>query len=263
MPMNRDRPLFAFKLRDVDEIVPWGRSDALSLGWFGLTDGWYWMNVGQEQLFVGRDQGSGPTYVDYQVVRLWEDVLDLLPAALEPVPGEIAALLEPGNDWLSWYGRACDWATDSGKRELLDTATGWATRRWLDTGHLVAGPNVWFCRVEDRGLVLWDNRNRVQDGKPIWKATSGRLELPIDDFHAEVSGFHDRLMHAMSERVMAARDSWTRKDVRVDVPQLADEQRDRQTWLANALRRAAVLEPTDWEAVAEGIQALGRQALSL
>lgn len=43
--------LFDFTLVPLDEIEPWGKPGQLSLHWFGLTDGYYWMDVGSSTLF--------------------------------------------------------------------------------------------------------------------------------------------------------------------------------------------------------------------
>ena len=201
------RPLFDFKLRGVAEIEPWGKPGALSLSWFSLTDGWYWMNVGADQLFVSHDAGGSFVPMDYQVVRLWEDILDMMPAALEQVPADLGPRLDPDRGWLSWLHRADDWRAAGGDVDLFETAVRWATDRWLDTSHLVAGPNVCFCHMDDRVRISWDNRNRVTDGQPIWTAGCGSAELTVEAFVAEVSGFNDRLMQANLARVFGERDA--------------------------------------------------------
>ena len=37
--------LFEFVLRPLEEVQPWG-VDEPTLHWFGLTDGWYWIEAG-------------------------------------------------------------------------------------------------------------------------------------------------------------------------------------------------------------------------
>jgi hypothetical protein len=44
---------FRFELRPLDEVEPWG-DDPPSLSWFGLTDGWYWIEAGGHELLRRR-----------------------------------------------------------------------------------------------------------------------------------------------------------------------------------------------------------------
>jgi hypothetical protein len=87
--------LFNFVLRPLGDVAPWGK-DPPKLHWFGLTDGWFWLEADDQTLFRFSDTfleqrcGQGSTapvpYVDYYVVRLWEDVLDGLHDFLSQVP---------------------------------------------------------------------------------------------------------------------------------------------------------------------------------
>ena len=69
--------LFNFLLRPVETIVPWG-DETPTLSWFGLSYGWYWLELGGQEVFRARTVTPGkPPYADYQVARLWEDLLEL------------------------------------------------------------------------------------------------------------------------------------------------------------------------------------------
>ena len=96
---------FNFDLRPVGEIVPWTKGDGSDprLGWFALSDGHYWITVDEVELFryseesvaLWRSEGYevASPYANYQVVRLWEDVLDWLPEFHEPVPEDLHAFV--------------------------------------------------------------------------------------------------------------------------------------------------------------------------
>jgi hypothetical protein len=43
--------LIDFTLLPIAMVQPWGRPDNLSLHWFGLTDGQYWIEVSENKLF--------------------------------------------------------------------------------------------------------------------------------------------------------------------------------------------------------------------
>ncbi|MGW6509744.1 DUF5984 family protein [Streptomyces niveus] len=111
---------FRFGLTPVHDIQPWG-GDTPSPSWFSLTDGWYDIEADGRHLFR---HPAGGTSVDYYVVRLWEDVLDALPQALEPVPADLVAFMAGDHtdlphlrheqrDRASWLGRALERACDT------------------------------------------------------------------------------------------------------------------------------------------------------
>ncbi|MGE5611778.1 MAG: DUF5984 family protein [Bacillota bacterium] len=105
---------FQLRLRPVDDIQPWGEPPHLH--YYGLTDGCYWMRVGKDELFrytpevlacwksEAREQGLhfdtfGEPYDAYQVKRLDEDLDNVLPYALEPVPPEVAVHVDAVDTW--------------------------------------------------------------------------------------------------------------------------------------------------------------------
>lgn len=262
--------LFQFRLRPIDDIAPWGPEPHLH--WFGLTDGWYWLDTGEAELFR-YDQALVETfrhetwaahtpsellpYVDYQVVRLWEDVLDILPEMLEPIPPRLAHLLEPGGPWAVWEQRATT-ATEAApsKSEMwcpLDAACGWWWRRHLDSLYLVSGPSIWFwCDGADIH-IRWDNRKRILDDLPAWTARIGQCVLPIKAFLDEVRSFDSRFIQAMEQRVMEVQEGWARPEIAINVGALVQEQQVRTQWLNRRLDAASKRQPTDWDAVYQAI----------
>ena len=68
-----------YELRDLESVAPWG-DDPPSLHWFGLTDGWYDLQLDEARIFETSDSdGRG---VDYYVARMWEDLIAVAPHAL-------------------------------------------------------------------------------------------------------------------------------------------------------------------------------------
>ena len=123
---------FRFVLRPVDEVGLGGSADGPKrLHWFGLTDGWYWIDIGHHELLrlhesVDRLDDPKLPYVDYYVVRLWEDLLDVLPVVLDPVPLDLFALLADRDKTSVLEAKMPD-------AELDDwlAATGWITDRGI------------------------------------------------------------------------------------------------------------------------------------
>jgi hypothetical protein len=242
---------FHFLLRDVDAIAPWGSPERPSLSWFGLSDGWYWIDVADQQVFRAAESATGgePPYVDYPVVRLWEDVLDLLPVALEPVPPRIAAWLRTPDRFLAAAAAAEALASegdDAGYEAFCAGLQFWHARR-LDSGHLRAAPQLWLWREADTLHLVARSRPRESGESTLWHPVHAEHALPIDTFLAEVRAFDRSFLSAMGARVHELRARGGRRGVDIDLELLLREQADRSEWLDRALARVGH-QPTDWSA---------------
>jgi hypothetical protein len=245
---------FRFRLRPVTEISPWGPERRLH--WFGLTDGWYWIDAGGLELlrYVPRaapgQAGDGPVasnpYVDYYVARLWEDVLELLPAVLEPVPGDLAEFMASDPD---------DWV--SRDEAQAEAAAEWYGGHLLDMGYVRCPPLIrWWRRTadgHDSTVLAWRHRSGE-----AWFAgpRAGQVTMPTSAFVAAVEELDRELLSAMEERIAGLERSGPPPGVRIDLRQLRAEQRDRAAWRR---RRPAQVPATDWAKVrAEAGLLLGR-----
>ncbi|MFD3518885.1 DUF5984 family protein [Streptomyces sp. NPDC058653] len=230
---------FRFGLTPVNDIQPWG-GDTPSLSWFSLTDGWYDMVADGHHLLRYTDG----TCVDYYVVRLWEDVLDALPEALEPVPSELVAFV--AGDSTAWL---------SADSPDADAAATWYGQHGLDTGYLRLAPGIrWWRTVGDGGdrmTVAWTYD--PDEAHEFTAPATGRVTVPTSDFLAAVTTLDRDLFAAMEERVTALEADGPPPGVEIDLTHLRHEQRDRATWLRRALERPC---DTDWAAVRAGARLL-------
>ncbi|GCD93672.1 DUF5984 family protein [Embleya hyalina] len=251
---------FRFVLRPVAAVRPWG-DEAPRLGWFILTDGWYWIEAGGHELlryadsagagaFADPDAVREPPYVDYHVVRLWEDLVDLMPRIMEPVPPDLADFVPDRR--LRAEGPAAPG---------VEAAISWAEGHVLDMGHLRAAPDIRFRRAVSGGgdtmTITWAHAPDPDDDDPIrfTAPATGRVTVPTEDFTAAVTAFDRELFTTMEERVAALEASGPPPGVELDTIHLRREQHDRATWLPRALNRTP---DTDWPAVRSGAELLGR-----
>jgi hypothetical protein len=253
--------IFNFTLRPLKDVEPWGPDRSLS--WFGLTDGWYWLAVGDSTLFqyteailnVLSQPTNGPfsRYADYQVARLWENFRDLLPAALEPIPADVLT-------YSPFVEKVWDYASSDDSPDILDpfhdlveAGTNWWSMRELSRGHLVASPFIRFWRVADAINIGWDNRECLVDGVPVWTAAGGVVEFPFENFLLEVKSFRDRLQTSMRERIDEIQNAGGLTDIKIDIDRLVAEQEERFPISDLRLERPMV---TDWDAVRNAIKEL-------
>ncbi len=264
--------LFQFQLHPLNEVTTWSSAgNRPYLHWFGLTDAWYWLHMdAQNELFryspeiLKNWHQNNPEhffahpYVDYQVVRLWEDLLQILPEVLEPLPPPLAQMLETQEQTLSWIDLYYQWT----RADLEPGSTLWNTRssavRWwenrmLDTGYLIAGPKLWFWNDSQHMHSFWDNRDRYINAIPVWTAQKGEAIFRLPEFIDEVDSFHTRLFSEMDARAQDIKNGRIISEVYVDLSALEKEQKDRYHWLAWSKNRTPEHTGASWDAVIEAI----------
>lgn len=262
--------LFNFQLRALPDVIPWGASTNQShLHWFGLTDGWYWLHMdGHNEIFRYSpaisaywqekypENISPLPYVDYYVVRLWEDILAMLADILEPLPPTLARLLETEEQIQRWQQQVKQWekeqwsdeqpVEDDVLWEAYSQATLWWSQRQLDTGYLTASPRLWFWNNGAYIHCYWDNQGQDIEGIPAWATQRGKIQFTPTQFLEEVHTFNARLLAAMAERIQQVKNSGLRADIAIDIAALEKEQQDRSQWLARRLQQATTRAATPW-----------------
>jgi hypothetical protein len=241
-------PLFEFRLTPVDRVEPWEAEAGPNLHWFGLTEGTYWLDIGGRELYryteaILRRWGGDQPHVDYQVSRLYEDVTEIAPFVLEPVPGVLGERLDVVRQRIVALWQTAKRDDTDASRDRACAARLWLGNRTLSAGHLRHGPRIEFVRVGDVVHVHCDNRDRVDDGVPMWDVGLLDATLPIDAFLAELRSFHDRLMTDMAQRIEVAAEVLPARGVAFDIGLARAEQAERSRWADPIPTR------TDWPAV--------------
>jgi len=212
-----------------------------------LSDGSYHLEAGTSRLLEYASVLGRPRFVEYQLARLHEDLISMLPYVREDVPSAIARQFR--NNSLGATVQHLRQAGDGRGEEdaPLDIALEALAARGLDTAYLSPSSGIWIWSIDGKTIIEWDNRDRLYEGKAVWTAQIGRFELSAEEFLHELRSFDRRLMEAMELRVRTAIASWARPDVRVDFNRLEAEQVERSTWMASAIQHGPI--ETDWAAV--------------
>ncbi len=257
--------LFEFKLKPLVEITPWGEKNDLYLSWFGLTDSNFYMDVGEEKLFeyspeLLRHWSKGNSneevhvspYFDYQVSRLHEDLLAILPDVLQEIPQELFDCIETGEKQKKWE-RCLSSVSDSFESEdpmeemdffdIYDDATDWLfCRKLVGVG---GGPKILIFRFNDEVVIRWNSSDYTLDGFNTWSASSGEFKLPVEEFVEEVQSFHNRLMKSMEDRVSFIVTGDLLPNVSIDKQELVREQEERLQALDQALAEKSSVKSWD------------------
>jgi hypothetical protein len=262
-------PAILFKLRDIRQIEPWGEAGAKRLHWFGLTDGCYCIDTPAGRLLEHAgtfDSGLGEPWCDYQVARLFEDLIQIWPTVSDPIPSDIVSCFsawhmrnfgQTANNEIG-FSDACDaWLRDRENRknqgddpdlqETIDMVNNWWVERRLDTFYLAVKPNLTLWRIGFDVHLAWD-------GAYPWLPERVRQTFSYERLSDAVRGFFYDFLEMMRSRVESiARDGWTRKDCVIDVQRLLSEQVEREEQAEAALSRVRV---TDWEQARERLNNL-------
>lgn len=255
--------LVNFTLVPVEKVYPWGSPGNFRLHWFGLTAGQYWIRAGENNLFEYADhaQLAGVTrYCSYQVVRLYEDLMEMLPHILEPVPSPLVQYLSGDTAsalweiYYSWFDKN-EGVMDHDRFWRVADACAWINARALDSNYLSPSANILIWSDAENVCFEWDNRTRFLNGKPAWSALYGKYVLPREQFMGEIRSFHARLMEQMEKRVEQVLAGALSPEIEIDLEYLIREQQQRCSTLDKALSSFA---PTDWREAEESInQILG------
>lgn len=258
--------LFNFTLDPLENIQPWGEPGNLKLHWFGLTYGQYWIEAGEVSLLEHskqvREKLGDPRYCDYQVVRLYGDVLDLASYVLQPVAASLVPYISgvSGQAWQATYSSWFDsWYENRGNRldrerlwEIADAANQWTQVRNLNTGYLTPSARIVLWSNESMVHIEWDNRDKLFEGVQAWSAVQGAFALPREQFVSEIQSFHSRLMEQMTVRVDQVLAGALSPEIQIDLVGLQREHAFRSLPIDRTITRSML--PTDWRRVHEAIQ---------
>jgi len=256
-----------FKLRDLCAIEPWGEPGSKKLHWFGLTDGCYCIDTPAGRLLEHAGQADsdlGERWCDYQLARIFEDLIDIWPTVSDPIPSDIVryfakwhaqhfdrsdesaevGLYDAFDHWYAHKIKGIDWTTSS---EPVAAAFSWWYERHLDTMYLYKGPSLHLWRVGAQLHVAWDADHP-------WLPAHARLRFSFEAVSESIETFFRDFLAMMKTRISdIVRDGWNGEDCDLDVERLVLEQAEREE---TAMAALTALRPTDWNLVRAGLHEL-------
>lgn len=252
--------LFSFKLKPLSEIKPWGAPEHPSFSWHALTEGEFWIEAGESSLLEYSENArpQGPRHCIHPVAQLHEDLMNMLPYILEPVPQALTPYLF-GDTATAWWEAYEGWYDHNEasleQSEALQRIDHDAHRlmygRILDVSYLEENTHIAIWSDDESVYIGWDNRDATHGGHPVWTAGFGEFQMSRREFMAEVQSFHSRLIEQMAERIEQVRSGALPPGIMVDMDALAIEQDSRDDELHDALNLES---ETDWGAVQRALE---------
>ena len=163
-------------------------------------------------------------YADYQIAAFAWNLLECLPAARTPLPSFVEKLVS--NQELLTQLRADDNNTEDEEQDsdVWYDAWRWLQERSPSISFLKAAPQLHFLRVGDTIRIVWDTRDRIVDGIPVWSAKSGQCSMSYSDFYQECLSFKDRLLKEMDQRIQEITSGAALPQITVDTKSLQQQQ---------------------------------------
>jgi len=230
-----------------------------------MSDGWYTINCGGiELLRTNPALINTPSkwkwrtpYFDYQIARFHEDLLEVLPGAIEPLPPDLARIFRDEATHEDFVARCEQVFQRDIANNDLDIAYEWRRRKSLSRGHYVGQPDIRIWTESNTTHIRWVANTAVDAETGLrWSVVEdGVFSLPRAQFLDEVRSFHNRFMAAMSARVELIRSWWPRPEVEIDVEDVVREHQQRLGALDAALATQA---PHDWDALRDAVQEMYR-----
>lgn len=207
--------MFGYRLKPAQDCsLPLGPGNTRDLVWFWLTDGYYWLNVGDVQLFKTSAEWNAlhpesHGYAEYQCARLVEDLLELLPQLMEALPPELYSFIstvqkyeELSTALNTLYARDGDLTPELNNACDVVGSLLWHGR--LNTGHFAHNARCCFYHNSGSMHVQYDFRGKTENAIPPWAAGTGMYTLPFADFITEVEDLLLRFFLHMDRQIEQA-----------------------------------------------------------
>lgn len=251
--------LINFKLRHPADITPWS-----SVGWFVLSDGEYWLDLGDVNFYeitaaASKEFGDASgKFVDYQLARLIEDFSELFEHISESVPDDFYELARKENTLFDFYSKANEKIDDLNDEVIGDNefyrihkVIEWISDRALTALHLSSNPTICFFRNKDKISLVWNADQTLESGAQLWIAGKGSIELDYREFVAEVVDFKERISLAMETQIQTA-NSMDWGHIQVDKARRLTEQIERKEEFENRINYLLETEKqpmTNWDEI--------------
>jgi Family of unknown function (DUF5984) len=244
---------FRFALTPLDKVAPWGE-DGSSVHWFGLSDGWYWIEAGGREWLRYAPETVARlalphAYLEYYVTRFWEDLYQLVPYVMEPIPEDLAEFAVSAR--ASWRPQDEDYEWT----EEQQAAAIWHGRHSLNLGYVRSAPRIWFWRAACGDADTMTGAWRHPHADDIGWAAGERADVTIatSEFTAAVREFDAAFLAAMRQRLDEIGRDGMPGGTPVDMQALERQHESGQARRGKALS----WQPrTDWAAVRAGAAAL-------
>lgn len=261
-----------FKLKELDQIVPWGKEPALRLSWFGMTDGELWLQFGIQTIYEYSKEAidyfgtEAKRYNDYQLIRFIEDFTEIFDKIAESIPENLYNLTIDLDQFKMNAIKKLD-TYDIENEELYDyhldeyyESVSWINQRSFDSAHLIGGPTLSFFRRNSKLRIVWSTEYILDNGIHLWTAKDGFYEMDFRNFVDEIKKFGQIFFTQMDKQIeRALAKDWGK--IEVDKQLLKEEHQQRKKDFSAALSNLEQNQQvsTNWTKMEEFYQQMSNE----
>ncbi len=248
-----------FRLKNIDEVIPFGEEPDLIMNWYALSDGELWLDFGGTKLFEFSDQAKNhfkdidSGYNNYYIAQFLEDFSGIFGYISQSIPERFYKMTDNLDQFFDQVETALDTIEsdeDGSEQVLFDLfkdVTSWVRNRFLCSEHITGGPEIYFFRFKDKMRIVWITDQKFNDKMELWKAPNGHFEMEYSLFVDKVKEFGERFFKDMMEQIQNGLEE-DQGDLDLDEASLLEEHSERLREFREELKllKNPPEDETDW-----------------
>ena len=194
---------FYYSLKPINELIK-QLLEENSISWYHLTDGCYSILFDNVKLFEYTDNvvvenNMISNNLDYYVIRIVEDIFEVLINTINPMPNDLFELINSIEKRNKIELRIEEVLKNLDEKEYLECLDLFklTCQGCIDTAYLNPGFNNYFFHVNDDLFIFYD----CETNDKVWTAKKGIIKINYNDFVVEFKQFVNNFMKDMKERI--------------------------------------------------------------
>lgn len=222
-----------FKLKPINEILPFGTGDNKSIHFFALTDSEYYYKINDITLLEYTSQAMKKYQVFkrfniYYLEVLVRNLSEIMPFVIRDIPQDLYNIIKNQsidfNTYLTDILESIE--VDNSKFDLICNMQYYLYGcRMIEHSFLKNYLDIYFYKCGDKLLIKWECSES-------YVSKSNQVEVSWNEFKADIQSFFDKFIHDMKYQIENAL-RYDCKDIQLDKPLLVDTFEKSKKYLKN------------------------------
>jgi len=203
-------------------------------------------------------------FIDYQFMRIFEDLCEAIRFVEDPVPDEIfhkvnsleklKVYIKSLKEWFELSGDKSDEQLD----EVYEVAREWLYGRRLSFDYLVDSPDCFLIRNGDQLHIYWIAEHQDEQGIPFWEESKATFSCNYQEFISALIESFKAFGLAMRKQISGLFENTPEKLI-IDREQIMVNQFQYEEWITELEnKRLFYADSPDWNNVVKQIDEILR-----